>query len=498
MVNLAELLHNVGPALVPVNPASRRSVVVGGVHISELRDPTPYLEGGEMLLTTGMAFVEPGTQFDEYVSRLVDRGVCALVFGVGPHHDEVPIGLLDACDAAAMPLLVVPQEHPFRTVVAGYWGLLATEGQASLVQHIGLQTSVVRAAARSDGIAAVVQIVAQAMGGWVIVSPFDGSEPTVWPEKASGVIPSLRPELQRFAERDDVGSMSFPLHGYDVVAYPISRGSKPVAAFVVGTTRRLARSDRQVMLTAAAVLSVRANTTSRPHAGEKDVRTVIASLLLDGEVSAARALSSAAGAPPIPPSLRVFAAAPGREGRAPHEWRPVTPNAEDVVAELVRRGLIPLTSGSFLVAEHHGSEVVLIDELTGAVPKRGDRAPVALTGYLTDSSPVSRVYESATAAAGFARQASEGQVLTASDVRQRSAGAEAATALRAYRRASLVEAVQSYIRHRGSWEAAARDLGVHRNTIRNRVQIARKTLGIDLDDPDIAADLWIALRGPVD
>jgi purine catabolism regulator len=75
-----------------------------------------------------------------------------------------------------------------------------------------------------------------------------------------------------------------------------------------------------------------------------------------------------------------------------------------------------------------------------------------------------------------------------------SRGEEAAALLRSYTRAPLVESVRGYIRYRGSWESVARDLGVHRNTVRSRVRIARETLGIDLDDPDLAAELWIALR----
>jgi purine catabolism regulator len=35
---------------------------------------------------------------------------------------------------------------------------------------------------------------------------------------------------------------------------------------------------------------------------------------------------------------------------------------------------------------------------------------------------------------------------------------------------------------------------VHRNTIRNRIRFVQEEMGIDLDDPDLSAELWIALR----
>ena len=41
---------------------------------------------------------------------------------------------------------------------------------------------------------------------------------------------------------------------------------------------------------------------------------------------------------------------------------------------------------------------------------------------------------------------------------------------------------------------AARDLGIHRNTLRHRIGVASRVLGADLNDPDVASRLWLALR----
>ncbi|WP_334353672.1 helix-turn-helix domain-containing protein [Cryobacterium sp. CAN_C2] len=64
-----------------------------------------------------------------------------------------------------------------------------------------------------------------------------------------------------------------------------------------------------------------------------------------------------------------------------------------------------------------------------------------------------------------------------------------------YRRADLVGTVRSYLRQRGKWEAAARELGLHRNSLRHRISIATKLIAADPDDPDVSAELWLALRG---
>jgi hypothetical protein len=59
------------------------------VHASELADPTPYLDGGELLLSVGMR-LDPAVRaaaLNEhaaaYVRRLVEVGVVGLGFGVG-------------------------------------------------------------------------------------------------------------------------------------------------------------------------------------------------------------------------------------------------------------------------------------------------------------------------------------------------------------------------------------------------------------------------------
>jgi purine catabolism regulator len=63
-----------------------------------------------------------------------------------------------------------------------------------------------------------------------------------------------------------------------------------------------------------------------------------------------------------------------------------------------------------------------------------------------------------------------------------------------HHRADLVGAVAAYLRHRGHWEAASRELDVHRNTLRARIARAEALLGASLEDPDLASRVWLALR----
>ena len=74
------------------------------VHISELPDPTPWLSGGELLLTTGMALETEDDQ-RAYVQRLADHGLAGLGVGTGFRHERVPDALVEAAARAVVPAL---------------------------------------------------------------------------------------------------------------------------------------------------------------------------------------------------------------------------------------------------------------------------------------------------------------------------------------------------------------------------------------------------------
>ena len=73
---LGEHLHPVDGFVVPETP-------VTAVHISELVDPTSYVSGGELLLTTGLILPTSRVGWEGYVSRLKSIGIAALGIGRG-------------------------------------------------------------------------------------------------------------------------------------------------------------------------------------------------------------------------------------------------------------------------------------------------------------------------------------------------------------------------------------------------------------------------------
>src|SRR3954453_4052300 len=81
------------------------------VHISELEDPTPWLSGGELLLTTGIQLSSPARQ-RRFCDRLADRDGGGTRPWWGFQHKQLPKALIDAASKRGIPLFEVPYEMP--------------------------------------------------------------------------------------------------------------------------------------------------------------------------------------------------------------------------------------------------------------------------------------------------------------------------------------------------------------------------------------------------
>jgi purine catabolism regulator len=60
--------------------------------------------------------------------------------------------------------------------------------------------------------------------------------------------------------------------------------------------------------------------------------------------------------------------------------------------------------------------------------------------------------------------------------------------------AALVPSVVAWLANDASFDRAARAMGVHRHTLRERVTLAERVLGVDLTTFEARARLWLALR----
>jgi purine catabolism regulator len=60
--------------------------------------------------------------------------------------------------------------------------------------------------------------------------------------------------------------------------------------------------------------------------------------------------------------------------------------------------------------------------------------------------------------------------------------------------AELLTTVRVWVQNECAWDATARELGIHRHTLRNRMQLAGRLLGLDLDKLRDRLELWTAVQ----
>jgi Purine catabolism regulatory protein-like family/PucR C-terminal helix-turn-helix domain len=101
------------------------------VHITELVDPTPWLRGGELLLTTGLQLNGPKSQ-RELIDRLVEHEIAGLGFGTGFAHKRLPAALVSAARKHEFPLFEVPYQLPFIAITERAFAHLVDERYETL------------------------------------------------------------------------------------------------------------------------------------------------------------------------------------------------------------------------------------------------------------------------------------------------------------------------------------------------------------------------------
>ena len=105
------------------------------VHSTELPDPTPWLRGGELLLTTGFQ-LEGARAQRELIDRLADYRIAGLGFGTGFNYMRLPPALVTAARRRSFPLFEVPYELPFIAITERVFAELVNERYEMLQRNM--------------------------------------------------------------------------------------------------------------------------------------------------------------------------------------------------------------------------------------------------------------------------------------------------------------------------------------------------------------------------
>ncbi|MDT0341101.1 PucR family transcriptional regulator [Streptomyces litchfieldiae] len=504
---LASLVQHSALRLGVLAGADRLDTEVRWAHASELTDPTPWLDGGELLLTTGLNLpVADAESMREYVARLAAAGVVGLGFGVGVNHPEVPPALLAAVTEAGLPLLEVPRPTPFIAISKVVSAAIAAEQYRSVTAGFAAQRELTRAALSDGGPGALLAKLAGQVGGWAALYDLSGAVTAVAPDWAARRAAKAAAEVRRLGARPAPASAVCETAADDdrVELQSLGTGPPPHAVLAIGTAAPLGTGERFAAQSAVAVLTLLTERSRAFRDAEARLGSAVLRMLLSGEPDHARAVAGQLYGALLDAPLRVLVASAGDGPKALGEL------VTAVETAAARAGESVLSSadgdGLVLLAADGGAALAACVEHAGRQEPRGGL--VLGMSAPTGTASADSAYQQARDALLVARR--RGRALVEHDematgsvlplLADEAVRAFADGMLRALRdhdergRGDLVASLRAWLARHGQWDAAAADLGVHRHTLRYRMRRVEEILDRSLDDPDVRMELWLALK----
>lgn len=454
-------------------------------HISELPDPTPWLEGGEVLLTTGLGVKDHPDQQRDLIAGLARHGCTAVGFGVGVWVDRVPGPMLAEADARAMPLFVVPYAVPFIAVTKYVSSRIFATHYAGLRRALDLHRRVLRVVTSSGGLDAVLAETVRSIGDAdaVVFDSFGHVLASAGGGRHAHDHAALWRDLP--AWRHDVRAVT--VAGRAAAVVPLRTADDGRAVMVVASPQPLDEARELLVEQGAAAAAVE---LSRGLSARRARRAVVAELLdevLEGRVSLQR-LTHRLEQLAVDPAERyhVLTVVPDHRRRTPL----VAGLIEDMAADDVRAAVG--TAEGIVHAIVQPADAALGDALVATVQARGLPLPqVGRSRVQHDLEGLAAALRESTMAA----ERSAGGLLDVRDLGVRGllagVGGDAAAGVFVAQMlgpvlahdadggGGLVDTLRAYLRSGCRPGPAARELSVHRHTLSYRLDRIAQLTGRD-------------------
>ncbi|MEU1254354.1 PucR family transcriptional regulator [Streptomyces chartreusis] len=549
---LSSLVHHSALKLTVRAGEDRLDVPVRWAHASELTDPVPYMEGGELLLITALKLdAENPESMRRYVRRLVGAGVVGLGFAVGVNYEDIPEALVEAATEEDLPLLEVPRRTPFLAISKAVSAAIAADQYRAVTAGFAAQRELTKHAL-TDGPEGLLSALASQVDGWAALYDASGAVVATAPEWAGRRAARLTADVERLRERPAPASsvVGGPENEDRVELHSLGTGRRPRAALAVGTATALGTAERYAVHSAIALLTLTTERSRSLQAAEQRIGAAVLRMLLAGQpdharavagglygglldapfrmivaesasVSAARVVDSGSRVPLTKASAAVLVAATEANGDPLGALTEIVESAAARAGEAVL--VVPEGEGEsarlVVLAADGGAAVSASAEYAAALEATRVGTMSEQPGFIDDelviglSAPAGPIaaaaaYKQAEQALSVARRRGrvfvEHEQLAAGSVLPLLADdavkAFADGLLRALHehdatgRGDLVASLRAWLSRHGQWDAAAADLGVHRHTLRYRMRRVEEILGRSLDDADVRMELWLALK----
>src|SRR3954451_10964579 len=482
------------------------------VHPTELDDPTPWLSGGELLLTTGMQLGSADVQ-RAFAERLASRHVAGVGFGTGFDHAKVPPALVAAAKKSGLPLFEVPYELPFIAITEKAFAAIVNRQYEVLQRTIAIHRRMERLLLDEAGLDELARAISATIGGSVLVLDPRG-QPLARREFQRPLPEAAVDAVRKQAKRRSEGfAPDHPDIAGRALALPVlagARGGPQAWLLAVRDSGGFGDVERLTLEQSATVVALE---LMRQRAMRDTERRLAGDVL-------AEALAGQLDAAEVAARLRPFGV--GAEAAvltfALDQPEAAEADLERAIAAAGRGALVATRQGLLCaVVEGDGLDPVeLAGQARAALAERHSRVTAAAS-RVSPSTELRRSFHEARcaleAAALMPRNGrSPGHVASYRDLGsfQLLLSLQDDDALRLYCDSvlgplengntgeygdELLRSLEVFIEQNGQWERAARELFCHRHTLRYRIRRIEELTGRDLTSARDRIEFWLALRG---
>lgn len=340
-------------------------------------------------------------------------------------------------------------------------------------------------AARRGGTEGVVTTLSRLLNGWAVLIDRYGEPIAAVGAGRIHIDDAITAATQRSRRQRNA----------ELQTFPVGRPEDPRATLVVSARRGVTSRARDLATQAAALLDL-TYFPQRDGRLEQLARQDVVEVLLTAPAALARSVAARWG---LTGGGLVVCIVTSRSRAVVLETK-----ALDWLEELELPPVTGVLDGDVVVVIAPEAVSAWIDRVVRAatderVPVRcGISAPAPLGALAEARSQAARAVGVALAddrpVVEFARMASVAELLRALPSSAVTALVEPLRPLAAEADGQLLESLRVFLSENGSWEAAATQLGVHRHTLRNRMQKIEELTGLSMTSAEDRALAWLGLQ----
>ncbi|MFF1384917.1 PucR family transcriptional regulator ligand-binding domain-containing protein [Arthrobacter sp. NPDC058288] len=513
-VTLEQFLQKLPAELKILHDGGNGAGMLRWVEPSELEDPTPYLLDGEFILTAGLPFLGEGgsaVKADAYVQRLVGAGVGALGFGLEPYFDAVPEAVVEACRRHNLTLVEFPKTVPFAAIGLEFSQLLESDNARVFRQLADTNRQLMRAVLSARPEHELLAALVQRVPVWALLVGADGR---VRARAAGGngagtavELSALQPLLKRLlagsgprVEMEQLGESGSTV----VFGHPLrSTRDANLGALVLGSNGPLTPAQNSVVSSVVGLLELLVRQRTSGSLAPSQLATAL--LLHPDSVASggtkhvnslkdllAQSMSSTRSAPlRVVQGVKADTAGPAGESpvRELLQWRRMFDTKLVEITDYGFAAITRLKVDEALLAETEelGWRLVIGDATEFQGLASAYRRVTSLRARVQATGRSARVDEVTWSVAGLLGR--EAGTMLAARLLDPVLGQEDPE-----RRAGQLAVLRTWLGENGSWDATAKAMGLHRNSVRRQINALAELLDTDLNQAQVRAELWFALQ----